>query len=200
MAGRTAVDDALAALADPTRRAVVELLRQRPHRAGELADALDMSAPALSRHLRALRQAGLIDDEPAQSSPRRLRPSSRTCRCGSGCCRSRSRCRCCCRAAAALRAGAAGGAACDHAPPAGRRRVPADEGQGAAVTLIQRFRSAGNLNIHLHCLVLDGVYRCGADGAPTFVQTKAPNDDKLHALLQTCRCPAPWTRRGPRRS
>jgi Putative transposase len=39
--------------------------------------------------------------------------------------------------------------------------LPADEGQGGAVTLIQRFGSAGNLNIHLHCLVLDGVYRCG---------------------------------------
>ena len=47
--------------------------------------------------------------------------------------------------------------------------LPADEGQGGAVTLIQRLGSAGNLNIHLHCLVLDGVYRCGADGAPTFV-------------------------------
>ncbi|MEN9417296.1 MAG: hypothetical protein RI988_916 [Pseudomonadota bacterium] len=53
------------------------------------------------------------------------------------------------------------------------------------VTLIQRFGSAGNLNIHLHCLVLDGVYRCGADGAPTFVETEAPTDDELHALLQT---------------
>jgi hypothetical protein len=53
------------------------------------------------------------------------------------------------------------------------------------VTLIQRFGSAGNLNIHLHCLVLDGVYRCGADGAPTFVETEAPTDDELHALRQT---------------
>ncbi len=70
---RTAVDDALAALADPTRRAVVDLLRQRPHRAGELAEALAMSAPALSRHLRVLRQAGLIDDdEPAHDARVRL--------------------------------------------------------------------------------------------------------------------------------
>jgi len=60
-----------------------------------------------------------------------------------------------------------------------------DEGHGGAVTLIQRFGSAANLNIHLHCLVLDGVYRCGADGAPTFVETDAPTDDELHALLQT---------------
>ena len=63
--------------------------------------------------------------------------------------------------------------------------LPADEGQGGAVTLIQRFGSAGNLNIHLHYLVLGGVYRCGADGAPTFVETEPAADDKLHALLQT---------------
>jgi len=39
---------------------------------------------------------------------------------------------------------------------AGLKRCAADTG---AVTLIQRFGSAANLNIHLHCLVLDGVYR-----------------------------------------
>jgi hypothetical protein len=37
--------------------------------------------------------------------------------------------------------------------------VKADEADSGAVTLIQRFGSAANLNIHLHCLVLDGVYR-----------------------------------------
>jgi hypothetical protein len=63
--------------------------------------------------------------------------------------------------------------------------LPADEGQGGAVTLIQRFGSAGNLNIHLHGLVLDGVYRCGADGVPAFVEVAAPTDDEVHALLQT---------------
>ena len=56
-----ALDVTLAALADPHRRATVELLRARPHRAGELAQALDLSPPAMSRHLRVLRQAGLID-------------------------------------------------------------------------------------------------------------------------------------------
>ena len=56
-----ALDATLAALADPHRRATVELLRTRPHRAGELAQALDLSPPAMSRHLRVLRQAGLID-------------------------------------------------------------------------------------------------------------------------------------------
>ncbi|NUZ05903.1 transposase [Piscinibacter koreensis] len=74
----------------------------------------------------------------------------------------------------------------------------ADEGHGGAVTLIQRFGSAANLNIHLHCLVLDGVYRCGADGAPTFVEAAAPTDDELHALLQTAiaRLMKMLTRRG----
>ena len=57
------------------------------------------------------------------------------------------------------------------------------EGHRGAVTLIQRFGSAANLNIHLHCLVLDGVYRCGGDGVPVFVEAGAPSDDELSALL-----------------
>jgi len=61
----------------------------------------------------------------------------------------------------------------------------AAEGRGGAVTLIQRFGSAANLIIHLHCLVLDGVYRYGTDDAPAFVEVNAPTDDELHALLQT---------------
>ena len=73
-----------------------------------------------------------------------------------------------------------------------------EEGHGGAVTLIQRFGSAANLNIHLHCLVLDGVYRCGADGVPVFVEAGAPSDDELHALLQTviARLMKMLTRRG----
>jgi hypothetical protein len=67
----------------------------------------------------------------------------------------------------------------------GRAGLKPEEGYGGAVTLIQRLGSAANLNIHLHCLVLDGVYRCGADGVPTFVEAGAPTDDQLHALLQT---------------
>lgn len=67
------VDAALGALAEPTRRAVVELLRQRPHRAGELASALGLSPPALSRHLRVLRRSGLVaDDEPEHDARVRL--------------------------------------------------------------------------------------------------------------------------------
>ena len=76
--------------------------------------------------------------------------------------------------------------------------LKSDEGQGGAVTLIQRFGSAANLNIHLHCLVLDGVYRCDGDGAPSFVEAGAPTDEELHALLQTviARLMRMLTRRG----
>ena len=56
----TAVDASLAALADPQRRRVVDLLSERPRRAGELAEALGISAPAMSRHLRTLKKAGLV--------------------------------------------------------------------------------------------------------------------------------------------
>jgi DNA-binding transcriptional ArsR family regulator len=57
-----AVDDTLAALAEPTRRRVVDELRRGSRRAGELAARLGTSPPAMSRHLRVLRRAGLIDD------------------------------------------------------------------------------------------------------------------------------------------
>jgi len=48
------------ALADPTRRRVVELLAERERTAGELAAAFTVSRPAVSRHLRVLREAGLV--------------------------------------------------------------------------------------------------------------------------------------------
>lgn len=54
------LDATLAALADPHRRRAVELLGQRARSAGELADALSLPAPAMSRHLRALKQGGLV--------------------------------------------------------------------------------------------------------------------------------------------
>ena len=57
------LDRTLAALADPHRRQVVELLRERPRRAGELAEAVGLNPPALSRHLRALKAGELIADE-----------------------------------------------------------------------------------------------------------------------------------------
>ena len=56
------LDRTLVALADPTRRGVVELLGRAPRRAGELADALAMTPPAMSRHLRVLRESGLVEE------------------------------------------------------------------------------------------------------------------------------------------
>jgi DNA-binding transcriptional ArsR family regulator len=55
------IDATLTALADPTRRHVVELLRERPWRAGELAARFPISGPAMSRHLRVLRDSGLVE-------------------------------------------------------------------------------------------------------------------------------------------
>ena len=54
--------DVFEALADPTRRRVVQLLGRRPHRAGELADATGMSQPAMSRHLKILLTSGIVKD------------------------------------------------------------------------------------------------------------------------------------------
>jgi len=54
--------DTFAALAEPTRLRVVGLLRSGPCRAGELAEALEISAPALSRHLRVLRSSGVVEE------------------------------------------------------------------------------------------------------------------------------------------
>jgi DNA-binding transcriptional ArsR family regulator len=53
---------ALAALADPQRLRIVERLRRAPARAGELAEAVGLSPPALSRHLRALKKAELVEE------------------------------------------------------------------------------------------------------------------------------------------
>jgi DNA-binding transcriptional ArsR family regulator len=58
----SALDQTLSALADSTRRGVVELLRDEPRRAGDLARALDMTPASLSRHLRVLRRSGLVEE------------------------------------------------------------------------------------------------------------------------------------------
>src|SRR3954468_22420095 len=55
------MDAVLQALADPSRRTVLEILRDHPASAGELADALPIARPGVSRHLRVLRDAGLVD-------------------------------------------------------------------------------------------------------------------------------------------
>jgi DNA-binding transcriptional ArsR family regulator len=57
--------DALSALADPTRRAIFEALAERPAAVGELAGGLPVSRPAVSQHLRVLKDAGLVLDRPA---------------------------------------------------------------------------------------------------------------------------------------
>ena len=54
--------DQLAALADPSRRAIVEALRAGPRAVGELAADLPISRPAVSQHLKVLKDAGLVTD------------------------------------------------------------------------------------------------------------------------------------------
>ena len=56
------------------------------------------------------------------------------------------------------------------------------EAQTGAVTLIQRFGSVANLNIHLHCLFLDGVYRITDEG-PVFQPVRTPTAEQLQTLL-----------------
>jgi DNA-binding transcriptional ArsR family regulator len=57
--------DGFAALADPTRREIFERVAQRPHAVVELAEELPVSRPAVSQHLRVLKDAGLVNDRPA---------------------------------------------------------------------------------------------------------------------------------------
>lgn len=66
----SSVDRTLAALADPTRRGVIELLGRKPRRASEIADALSMTRPAMSRHLRVLRKAGLVSENELENDAR----------------------------------------------------------------------------------------------------------------------------------
>ena len=75
---RPDLDATLAALADPTRRGVIDLLRAGPRRAGELAAAFEATPPAMSRHLRVLRRTGLVAEQRDASDNRarvyQLRP------------------------------------------------------------------------------------------------------------------------------
>ena len=72
------LDRTLAALADPHRRRVVDLLRERPYRAGDLAQAARLPFPTMSRHLKTLRQSGLVEEDRDEFDSRvriyRLRP------------------------------------------------------------------------------------------------------------------------------
>ena len=56
-----AISDSFAALGDPTRREIFERLARRPLSVGELASLLPVSRPAVSQHLKVLRDAGLVD-------------------------------------------------------------------------------------------------------------------------------------------
>jgi DNA-binding transcriptional ArsR family regulator len=60
-------NDGLTALGDPTRRAIFERLAERPWAVGELARELPVSRPAVSQHLRVLKDAGLVIDRPADA-------------------------------------------------------------------------------------------------------------------------------------
>lgn len=72
--------DAFEALADPTRRHVIQLLGAGPRRAGELAEEVGASPSALSRHLKLLLEASILDDERVPEDARvrvfRLRPEA----------------------------------------------------------------------------------------------------------------------------
>jgi DNA-binding transcriptional ArsR family regulator len=62
--------DSLAALADPTRRKIFERLRRGPSPVGVLAEGVDVSRPAVSQHLKVLKDAGLVSEE--QDGTRRI--------------------------------------------------------------------------------------------------------------------------------
>jgi DNA-binding transcriptional ArsR family regulator len=64
------LDGMFAALADPARRGAVDLLRKKPRRAGELANALSLSPARMSQHLRVLRDSGLIEDDDVDGDAR----------------------------------------------------------------------------------------------------------------------------------
>ena len=69
------MDAVLQALADESRRTVLDILRDHPATAGDLAEALPIARPGVSRHLRVLREAGLVEvEQRAQWRIYRLRP------------------------------------------------------------------------------------------------------------------------------
>ena len=64
MTNGSAAIDAFAALGDPTRRAIFERLAAQPSAVGELASSLPVSRPAVSQHLKVLKEAGLVSETP----------------------------------------------------------------------------------------------------------------------------------------
>jgi DNA-binding transcriptional ArsR family regulator len=63
MSYASAVDEVAGAIADPVRREILAMLRERRMSAGQIADRFAISRPAVSRHLRVLRRSGLVHDE-----------------------------------------------------------------------------------------------------------------------------------------
>jgi len=68
-------------------------------------------------------------------------------------------------------------------PPRGLA-LPPTTGHTGAVTLIQRFGSALNLNVHLHMIFVDGVYLTDGAGPPVFRRAPSPRAAELQALVQ----------------
>ena len=64
MSANATPESALTALSDPTRRAIFERLVERPQAVGEIANELPVSRPAVSQHLKVLKDAGLVVDAP----------------------------------------------------------------------------------------------------------------------------------------
>ncbi|MBX3184658.1 MAG: winged helix-turn-helix transcriptional regulator [Polyangiaceae bacterium] len=64
------IDATFFALSDPTRRAVIGILSKGPQRPSEMADALTVSRPAISRHLKVLREAGLVVERVQEADTR----------------------------------------------------------------------------------------------------------------------------------
>ena len=70
-----AVSSTFEVMAEPNRRVIVELLRERERTVGELVQKLDVSQPAVSKHLRVLREGGLVESRiDAQRRVYRVRP------------------------------------------------------------------------------------------------------------------------------
>ena len=67
------LDDVFVALGEPIRRQVIDLLKGGPKRAGEIAEAMGMSAAAMSRHLRLLREHGLVQEWHVEGGDARVR-------------------------------------------------------------------------------------------------------------------------------
>ena len=75
---RPSLDETFVALGDPARLAVIRLLRKKPHRSSDIAEALSLTRPTTSRHLGVLRKAGLVEETTSEGDARgreyRLRP------------------------------------------------------------------------------------------------------------------------------